>query len=215
MNEFFDEDYFCGNKKSNYVCYEEIDSRKYFKSIINFLEGQGRGGRYLDVGCAFGLLIREVAWLFDESFGCDISSYAIEKARINVPGCELRLLDIEEDFPYPKEHFDVITALDVLEHTSSLAGNFEKISMCVKDKGYFILSLPVRDWPRKAFGFLDKDKSHISIPDEREILCLAEKCGFEVLKREHFAPMPWLGRMPGIPAEVQLFLQKNESTTAS
>jgi len=37
MDEFFDKDYFIGNKKSNYVCYDDIDPKRYFKNIISFV----------------------------------------------------------------------------------------------------------------------------------------------------------------------------------
>ncbi len=184
MNEFFDEDYFYGNKKSNYICYDEMDPQKYFKNIINFIKEHQKGGKYLDVGCAFGLLIREVLPFFDETHGCDVSTYAIEKAKKIVPKSELRVIDLEKTFPYPKEYFDVVTALDILEHTKNLDKNFKRISASVKEGGYLIVSLPIQDWPRKIFGFLDKDKSHISIPNENEFISAIETEGFVILKIE-------------------------------
>ncbi|VVB72013.1 Ubiquinone biosynthesis O-methyltransferase [uncultured archaeon] len=175
MKEFFDEDYFYGNKKSNYICYDEIDPKKYFKNVIEFIEGRKKGGRYLDVGCAFGLLIREVSPFFDEIHGCDISTFAIEKAGKNAPEAKLRIVDLDGRFPYSNGYFDVVTALDVLEHTRNLEKNFEKISASVKDGGCLIVSTPILDWPRKIFGFLDKDKSHISIPSENKLVGIAKK----------------------------------------
>lgn len=209
MDEFFDKDYFSGNKKSNYICYDDIDPKKYFKNIINFVEVRPRGGRYLDVGCAFGLLLREVSPNFDEIHGCDISRYAIEKAKKNAPKASLAVVNLDWDFPYPKGFFDVITALDVLEHTRNLEENFRKISASVKDGGYLLVSLPIRRWPRKIFGFLDKDSSHVSIPTEREMIRIAEENGYEILRKEYFAPAPYLCKVPRIPAEIELFLKKN------
>lgn len=210
MDEFFDKDYFSGNKKSNYDCYDDIEPKKYFKNIIKFVQDRPRGGRYLDVGCAFGLLLREVSAHFDEANGCDISRYAIEKAVKNAPKASLQVVNLDESFPYPLGYFDVVSALDVLEHTRNLNKNFEKISASVKDGGYFIVSLPIQDWPRRVFGFLDKDKSHISIPDEQELVRMAEENGFEIKRREYFAPAPYLCKVPHIPAEVELFLIKIE-----
>jgi predicted TPR repeat methyltransferase len=212
MKEFFDKDYFYGNKKSNYACYDEINPKKYFKSVIEFIEERQRGGRYLDVGCAFGLLLREVSQFFDETHGCDVSAFAIEKARKNAPRSRLRAIDIDKIFPYPAGYFDVVTALDVLEHTKNLKENFEKISASVNDGGYLIVSTPILDWPRRIFGFLDKDKSHISIPEENEVIRIAEKNGFTILRRAHFLPAPKLCKVSYIPAEVELFLQKTDQS---
>ncbi len=176
--------------------------------MIEFIEAHQKGGRYLDVGCAFGFLIREVTSFFDETYGCDVSQYAIERAKKVVPASELKVIDLDKTFPYPKEYFDVVTAFDILEHTANLDKNFEKISASVKAKGYLIVSLPIANWPRKLFGFLDKDKSHISIPNERDFIKIAGKNGFFILKRKHFTPAPFFIKIPNIPAELELFLQK-------
>jgi 2-polyprenyl-3-methyl-5-hydroxy-6-metoxy-1,4-benzoquinol methylase len=210
MDEFFDEDYFFGNKKSNYVSYDEIDPKIYFKNVIRFIEEHQMGGRYIDVGCAFGFLIRELSPFFDETYGCDVSSYAVERARKSVPESKLEVVDLDKAFPYPKSHFDMVTALDVLEHTRNLEGNLEKICSAVKDKGYLIVSLPIKAWPRRLFGFLDKDKSHISIPNERELVAMIENNGFKILDKRYFAPLPYVYKLSHVPAEVELFLQKVE-----
>jgi len=208
MDEFFDKDYFSGNKKSNYVCYDDIDPKKYFKNIIRFVEERPNGGRYLDVGCAFGLLLREVSPHFHETHGCDISSYAIEKAAKNAPKASLRVVNLDESFPYPKGYFDIVTALDVLEHTKNLEKNFAKIAASVRDGGCLIVSLPILGWPRKIFGFLDKDKSHISIPHEQDLIRMARENGLNILRTEYFAPAPYLCKVPHIPAELEIFLEK-------
>jgi 2-polyprenyl-3-methyl-5-hydroxy-6-metoxy-1,4-benzoquinol methylase len=208
MDEFFDKDYFFGNKKSNYASYDEVNPQIYFRNVLQFIEGHHKGGRYIDIGCAFGFLIREVSPFFDETYGCDISSYAIERARKNVPEAGLEVVDLDNAFPYPKSHFDTVTALDVLEHTRNLEGNLEKICSAVKERGYLILSLPIEAWPRRLFGFLDKDKSHVSIPKERELVGMIENNGFKILGKRHFAPLPHVYKLSHIPAEVELFLQK-------
>ena len=210
MDEFFDKDYFYGKIKSNYVCYDKINSKIYFKEVIRFIEKYNKGGRYLDVGCAFGFLIHEVAPFFDETYGCDVSAYAIERAKEIVPKSQLEVIDLDTAFPYPRKYFDVVTALDVLEHTHNLDKNFQKISSSVKDDGYLIISLPIEDWPRKIFGFLDKDKSHISIPHEDNLIKLIKDNRFEILDKSYFAPMPYFYKVPHIPAEVELFLHRKK-----
>jgi SAM-dependent methyltransferase len=204
MKERFDKDYFCG-KGSNYPNYGKIDASKYFKRVISFIKDQGLNGRFLDVGCAFGLLLKEVSPFFNRLYGFDISKFAIRKAKEKVPKADLRVLDLEETLPYPDESFDCITALDVLEHTKNFENNFYKIVKKLKKGGYFIISLPIYSWPVKLFGFLDKDKSHVSILKENKIIQTIRRNKLSIVSKKYFLPF---FRIPYIPAEVELILKK-------
>ena len=92
----FDVDYFYGGKKSNYSNYERMNPSETFKTFISFISKEKVTGRFLDVGCAFGFLMRELKRFFSEVHGCDISKFAIAKARELNPGANLQVVDIEE-----------------------------------------------------------------------------------------------------------------------
>lgn len=208
MKEYFDKDYFYGNNKSNYIDYDSIDPNKHFKNTIGFIKTHKIKGRYLDIGCAFGLLIKEVSPFFDEVYGCDISQLAIQKSKQNAPKAKLKIVDLEKSLPYPNNFFDCITVLDILEHTKSFEKNFEKIVPKLKKGGYLIISVPIDAWPRRIFGFMDKDKTHTSILKEKEILEIVRKNKLQMISRKHFGFLPVLYKTRGIPAEVELVLRK-------
>ena len=126
MTEKFGKAYFYG-KKSNYFSYDRLKPSKQFKSVISFIKNQKLEGRFLDVGCAFGLLLKEVSSFFNELHGCDISQFAIIKARQKIPNADLRVVNIEKALSYPDDMFDCITALDVLEHTYSFEKSFANL----------------------------------------------------------------------------------------
>ena len=126
MTEKFGKAYFYG-KKSNYFSYDRLKPSKQFKSVISFIKNQKLKGRFLDVGCAFGLLLKEVSSFFNELHGCDISQFAIIKARQKIPNADLRVVNIEQALSYPDDMFDYITALDVLEHTYSFEKSFANL----------------------------------------------------------------------------------------
>lgn len=208
MVEKFGRNYFYGGKDSNYSNYEEGDHSKAFKSVVSFIVKQKLKGRFLDVGCAFGFLLREVSHFFDELHGFDISRFAINKAKQIIPEAGLIILDLDKSLPYPDESFDCIAALDVLEHTKNFKENFEKIVKKLKTGGYLIISVPIDAWPRRIFGFLDKDKTHISILKKEEILRIVEQNGLEIINKKHFCPFPIFHRIPYVPAEIELILKK-------
>ncbi len=205
----FDEDYFHGRKGSNYSDYGNIDPIKKFRNIISFIRRRKVSGRFLDAGCAFGLLVNEMKSHFGEVHGFDISDYAIGKAKVMSSGVDLRVIDLDDPLPYPDESFDCITALDILEHTESFDENLGKLTEKLKIGGYMIVSTPLDAWPRKLFGFLDKDDTHISIPKEEDLRNMADKNNLRIIEEEKFAALPLHGRLPFIPASIDLFMQKD------
>jgi 2-polyprenyl-3-methyl-5-hydroxy-6-metoxy-1,4-benzoquinol methylase len=205
----FDKDYFHGRKGSNYSDYGKIDPIKKFRSIISFVKRRKVSGRFLDAGCAFGFLVNEMRRYFGEVHGFDISDYAIGKARIGNSGLDLRVIDLEDSLPYEDESFDCIAALDILEHTESFDKNLSKLTVKLKNGGYMIVATPLDAWPRKLFGFLDKDETHISVPREKDLREMAERNNLRIIEEEKFVALPMHRRLPFVPASIELYMQKD------
>lgn len=210
MEGKFGKNYFYGGQEANYVNYERINPKKQFKSVIGFIKQQGLAGRILDIGCAFGFLLKEVSPFFEKLYGCDISKFAIGKARTIIPSANLKVVNLDESLPYPDEFFDCITALEVLEHTQDVSRNLEKIARKLKKKGFLIISMPIMAWPRRLFGFIDKDKTHISILPESQLLQMINETKLKVFRKNFFVPLGFfpIYQVPYIPAEIELILQK-------
>jgi len=204
----FDRDYFYGKKKSNYSNYEKINFEKQFKSVINFIQKNQITGTFLDVGCAFGYLTQLMFPYFNEVHGCDISSFAINKAKRICSEVKYKIENLEKGLDYPDEYFDCITALDVLEHTSSIEISLNNLKSKLKKGGYLIISLPINNLIRKLLYFLDKDKTHISIPKEKELFNLINRYKLNVIEKKYFLPFPYFYEISGVPVEIQLYLKK-------
>ncbi len=186
--EFFSKDYFFGRKRSNYLNYNYWDNDRYWKSIISAIKKYKIKGKMLDIGCAFGFLLKRVVPYFNEVHGVDISSFAVQKAKEEVPSAKLKLIDINtENLPYPDKYFDLITALDVLEHTESIEDSLRKITKILHDTGYLIISVPLRDtWAGKIFSILNKDPTHISVPSRKELFDIINRIGLKILEKHYF-----------------------------
>ena len=209
LTERFGRDYFYGKKESNYSNYEDMNPHRQFKSVRSIVKEQEIGGKCLDVGCAFGSLLKRVSPHFEELYGCDVSRFAISKAEEKVPDADFRVVDIESGLPYPDASFDCITAMDVLEHTKSFEKSFGNLVGKLKSGGYMIFSVPLNNPIRKLFGFLDKDKTHISILAKPEIMRIIKKHDMKVVERKYHCSFPLIHKIGYIPAEIRFVLQKN------
>lgn len=207
--EIFSEDYFYGRINSNYYNYDIYDKDQRWDFIIRKIKELNCGGRILDIGCAFGFFLKRTAQIFNGIHGIDISEFAIEKARRQVPSAELLVLNIEVDsLPYPDGYFDIITAFDVLEHTRSVDYSISRIIPKLKEKGYLIVSIPLKDiWGAKIFSFFDRDITHVSIPTKREMFGVVKKNGLQVIE-QHFFFSGLFYRIPFLPFGIELYLQK-------
>lgn len=70
----------------------------------------------LDVGCATGFVVEALLELGLDAMGTDISQYAIEHPAQGVPGHRLVWGDLSDRLPFKTRQFDLVSALETLEH---------------------------------------------------------------------------------------------------
>ncbi len=73
--------------------------------------------RSLDVGCAMGFVVEALRELGIDANGSDVSQYAVDHAAPGAVG-HLRRGDLLSRLPYSRNQFDVVSALEVLEHVA-------------------------------------------------------------------------------------------------
>lgn len=71
--------------------------------------------RTLDVGCATGFVVEALRELGLEAEGVDVSQFAVDQAAQGARG-HIRFGDLTHRLPFPDRHFDLVTALETLEH---------------------------------------------------------------------------------------------------
>jgi SAM-dependent methyltransferase len=99
--------------RSGYGRYDRVSSNADIAAYLiwrNF-----RAARTLDVGCAQGFLVEALRELGLEAEGCDVSRYAVEHATPGALGY-VRLGNPLRRLPYGDGAFELVSALEVLEH---------------------------------------------------------------------------------------------------
>lgn len=69
----------------------------------------------LDVGCATGFVVEALRELGIDARGVDVSTYAVDHAALGARG-HIRRGDLRRGLPFPDASFDLVTALETLEH---------------------------------------------------------------------------------------------------
>jgi SAM-dependent methyltransferase len=123
-----------------------LGRRRIVLSILGSFLGP-RAGReqILDVGCGTGGMLRALQEL-GEVTGMDTSRFAVERARERC-GCRVEWGVLPEPVPFEPGSFDIVTALDVIEHVDDDVGALRTIHTLLRPGGVFLCTVP-------AFRFL-------------------------------------------------------------
>ena len=106
---------------------------------IKRLVPTGASFRVLDIGCGDGRVM--APFLSGHRVcGLDADAAAVSKARER--GIVAHHGRIEERWPFADSEFDIVFALDVIEHCVDLKHFFDELNRVTMQGGYFILAVP-------------------------------------------------------------------------
>lgn len=116
-------------------------------------------GSLLDIGCAYGLFLREASQYFECS-GTDIPEHAITYARSTLPHDIEVFIGSAGSLPTNRQ-YDLVTCFDILEYTKDLGEALDNIHALLKENGVLVITIPVYDGPLGwLVDRLDKDETH-------------------------------------------------------
>jgi SAM-dependent methyltransferase len=99
--------------RSGYARYDRIASNA---DIAGWLLWRNfRAENSLDVGCATGFLVEVLRERGIDAEGCDVSPFAIDHASPGAVG-HVRVANLFAGLPWADGHFELVTALEILEH---------------------------------------------------------------------------------------------------
>lgn len=154
------------------------------RSLLDAWLPPGRGRRILDFGCgtgsALGLLTR-----YGSVTAADDSEIALDYARARtegVTGVTFRHVATEGELPFPDGSFDLVTALDVLEHLDDDHAGLSELNRVLAPGGTLVVFVP-------AYRFLwsehDEALGHRRRYVASDVHSRMNRAGFHVLKRSY------------------------------
>jgi SAM-dependent methyltransferase len=160
----------------------------FVKEIVAKLDVQGRAPRILDVGCGTGANLEMLAQ-FGETEGVDVSEDALAFCRAR--GLTKVTLGAAEHLPYADGSFDLVTALDVVEHLDDDAGGLREMRRVLHPDGRALLFVPAFMW---LWGVQDDVSHHRRRYTLPQLKARVREAGFEVERATYanvtfFAPI--------------------------
>jgi len=151
--------------------------------IINRIN---RADKLADLGCGQGqlleLLNQEFAKNKKNLYGFDISSSFINKSKksFNNVFC----LDLNEN-KLPFQDFDIIFALDIIEHLEFPLGFLKNTALVIKPNGLIIISTPntgsLSYFLQGKNWYAFKDETHLHFYNRQQLAKLLSQTGFKII----------------------------------
>lgn len=189
----FNRDYFEG---SNYISYKDVMNIMryiYFPKVLKYIR-LNKNSKVLDIGCAYGYFLKCCDEIGCETYGVDISKYAIDQAKKETDA-KLHVYNINNGLQiFQNDFFDVVILFDVIEHLESPYRILKEIFRILKIDGRVFIITPnlnaigklvTKNW----HGYRDVSHLYLFSPDSLKFL--VERAGFKIDKIETpFRPLP-------------------------
>jgi SAM-dependent methyltransferase len=191
----FDEDYFrtlYGDvpKQSRF---DRARDDRVLRLVRRFAPPRSPESTLLDIGCGYGYLLARFRGRY-RLCGIDLSVQAAQRALGSLPDCLVLQADVQRSLPF-KRPFDVVLAVNVIEHLPDPAAGIRSIREALAPGGLCVIHLPTINGPvsRLIYRFAyAADPTHVYRPSGAEVRHLFEATGFETVE-DSFAPhTPWL-----------------------
>jgi ubiquinone/menaquinone biosynthesis C-methylase UbiE len=151
--------------------------------IDRLLEATGEGrelGRVLDVGCGTGALLESLAARSREIHGVDVSPDALRFCARRGLTC-VALADALA-VPFPSGHFDVITAIGIIEHLDDEAAFLAEMRRLLRPGGVLILLTSSFPWLWSMHDVANRHRRRYYL---RPLRAAIEAAGFSTRRLSH------------------------------
>jgi SAM-dependent methyltransferase len=160
---------------------------EFLRQIIRDAKSRTQNPQILDIGCGTGANLEMLAQ-FGDSEGVDVSDDALEFCRQKGLKASKGLA---ESLPYSDESFDVVTALDVVEHLDDDIAGLKEMHRVLKKGGDALIFVPAFMW---LWGVQDDISNHRIRYTKKQIVERLEKAGFQIQRATYanltfFAPI--------------------------
>ena len=172
--------------------YPDVAGNGRFSKVIEMLEPKPTE-RILDVGCGNGIYTNSISYYFgSKTVGIDINKKRIKVAQ-EIAHCLKTgagfILQEAENLDFPKESFEKIICLEVIEHIYDDKKLLNKLGCFLKKSGVLIISTPKKEKLSKTeelkrFGAAKKGEHVRSGYEFAEFKEMLNRAGFQILERK-------------------------------
>jgi SAM-dependent methyltransferase len=153
-----------------------VGRRRILLQVLDQYVGRDGARRILDVGCGTGTMLTHLA-AFGKVQGVDIDEEAVGYCR------ERGLVDVSmgeaSDLPFPQDSFDLVTALDVIEHLDDDASALREMGRVLRPRGHLLVTVPAH---RFMWGDQDEVNMHKRRYVASELRDRLTSTGYDVLR---------------------------------
>jgi ubiquinone/menaquinone biosynthesis C-methylase UbiE len=100
------------------------------------------GDKVLDLGCGAGRFVAALRDAGAKPIGVEIADAALERARRNAPGADLRLLGPDGSLPLEHASVDLVWCSEVLEHVADTAHLLLEARRVLRPGGRLLVTVP-------------------------------------------------------------------------
>jgi len=181
-DEEYGEDYFENGEEKQLSCYSDYRwlATRTLVTASDIIRRANieKNDIILDYGCAKGFLVKAMRHLGYESYGCDISSYALKNADKEV---KKYLFNVNDKSWNNFKEYDVVICKDTAEHIP-----YEKINDFLKEiklmaRKKVIIIVPLGDGKKYNIPRYELDVTHKIRESLGWWVKKVEDCGFEVI----------------------------------
>ena len=160
------------------------------------------GERVLDLGCGAGRFVAALREAGSDVVGVELAEAALERARVNAPGADLRRVADDGSLPLEHASVDLVWCSEVLEHVADTAHLLLEVRRVLKPGGRLLVTVPYHGRLQAAVIALTRFEAHfdplgqhLRFYTRRSLAATLEHAGFEDVRvRKRIGLMAWARR---------------------
>jgi SAM-dependent methyltransferase len=180
------------------------------RAIVDRLLAQAGGkrslGRVLDVGCGTGALLEELRARSSEAWGVDISPEALRFCAERGLHC-VALADATA-VPFPTGHFDVVTAIGIVEHLDDDGAFLDEMRRLVRPGGVLVILTSSFPWLWSMHDVANRHRRRYYLRGFRKQM---RRAGFEPLRFSHMNFLLFPALAPALLIHRRVFGLKSDN----
>jgi SAM-dependent methyltransferase len=146
------------------------------------------GERVLDLGCGAGRFLAALRAAGADPVGVELAAAAAARARANVPGADVRLVEPDGSLPLGHGEVDLVWCSEVLEHVPDVAHLLLEVRRVLRPGGRVLLTVPFHGRLQAAAVALLRFDAHFD-PLGQHVRFFTRSSLSDTLDQAGFAPV--------------------------